>query len=274
MIVFEVAFREEAGLYASVITLVISSQKGGVGKTTLGINLAHAFARMGRKTLLVDSDPQGSVGLSLTRRSRHLRGFYDYLANPGLAASKVVIATRLPTLSLVAAGQTGGYEFGLTPTGPTAPRAKEFLDEVAGQGFGVCLFDTAAGFFGVTAGILSVADAVVVPQQAEPLGVRSLPRMLEALGRLRVVNPQLHVLGVVLTMVQKGLRESVEAAAALRRLLPPELVMQTEVGRDDLFVKASAKGVPAGVMSDGKELLELFDRLSRELDEKLSGMES
>jgi len=62
-----------------VTTLAITSQKGGVGKTTLSINLAYAFARSGRKTLLVDTDPQGSVGLSLTRQSRHLSGFYDFL---------------------------------------------------------------------------------------------------------------------------------------------------------------------------------------------------
>jgi chromosome partitioning protein len=261
-------------IFPLVITLVISSQKGGVGKTTLGINLAHAFARTGRRALLVDSDPQGSVGLSLTRQSRHLRGFFDHLSNPALSAEEVVIATRLPTLSLVAAGQAGGYEFGLGPTGPTAPRTKEFLDEVATLGFDVCIFDTAAGFFGVTAGILSVADAVLVPQQAEPLGVRSVPRMLEALGRLRVVNPQLQVLGVVLTMVQPELRESEEAASALRRLLPPELVMATEIGRDDLFIKASAKGVPAGVMKNGEEVLGTFDRLCREIDQKMSGESS
>ncbi|MGC6458852.1 MAG: ParA family protein [Akkermansiaceae bacterium] len=271
MIVFDTPAAVGSLICLFVITLVISSQKGGVGKTTLGINLAHAFARAGRRTLLVDSDPQGSVGLSLTRQSRHLRGFFDHLSNPALAADKVVIATRLPTLSMVAAGQAGGYEFGLGPTGPTAPRTKEFLDEVAELGFDICIFDTAAGFFGVTAGILSVADAVLVPQQSEPLGVRSVPRMLEALGRLRVVNPQLQVLGVVLTMVQSELRESVEAAAALRRLLPPELVMNTEIGRDDLFIKASAKGVPAGVMRDGQNVLGTFGQLSREIEIKMLG---
>lgn len=250
-------------------TLAISSQKGGVGKTTLAINLAHAFARTGRRTLLVDCDPQGSVGLSLTRQSRRLRGYYDYLANPALTADEVVIATRLPTLSLVASGQGGGYEFGGGLPGTTAPRTRAFSDEIDQMGFEVCLFDTAAGFFGVTADILSVATAVLVPQQAEPLGVRSVPRMLEALGRMRAVNPRLHVLGVVLTMVQRELRESTEAASALRRLLPPEMVMRNEIDRDDLFIRASARGVPAGVMQDGGEVLGVFDRLCRELDERL-----
>jgi len=252
-----------------VITLAISSQKGGVGKTTLGINLAHAYARTGRRTLLVDTDPQGSVGLSLTRQSRHLQGYYDYLENTAVKASEVVIATRIPTFALVASGQGSGYEFGMGRQSSTLSRTRAFLEEVETLGFDVCVFDTAAGFFGGTADILSVAASVLVPQQAEPLGVRSIPKMLEALGRMRAINPALQVLGVVLTMVKDDLAESVEAAAALRRLLPPEMVMKNEIGRDDLFIKASARGVPAGVMAEGGQVLSVFDQLCRELDRKM-----
>ena len=89
-----------------MITIAVSSQKGGVGKTTLCINLAHSFARNGRKTLLVDADPQGSVGLSLTRQSRVLPGFYDLMADPVYPIERLIVPTRLETLSLVAAGQT------------------------------------------------------------------------------------------------------------------------------------------------------------------------
>ena len=69
----------DLGHVSAVVTIAISSQKGGVGKTTVAINLAHAFGRNGSRTVLVDADPQGSVGLSLTRQSRLLSGFYDYI---------------------------------------------------------------------------------------------------------------------------------------------------------------------------------------------------
>jgi chromosome partitioning protein len=64
----------------------------------------------------------------------------------------------------------------------------------------------------VTADVLTAANAVMIPQQAEPLGIRSVPKMLEALTRMRIVNPHLKVLGVVLTMMQVKLPESRDTA--------------------------------------------------------------
>jgi chromosome partitioning protein len=252
-----------------VITLAITSQKGGVGKTTLAINLAHAFARNGRRTLLVDSDPQGSVGLSLTRQSRHLSGFYDMLGNPSVSAETIIVPTRMPTLSLVAAGHSSAYELGGGSMGVTLHRVRCFLAEIEALKYDICIFDTAAGLFGATADVLSASTGVIVPQQAEPLGVRSVPKMLEALSRMRVVNPQLQVLGVVLTMVKEELAESRESASALRSLLPEEMVMKTEIPRDDLFVRASARGLPVGVMEDGSEALATFESLRTELERRI-----
>lgn len=251
-----------------MISIAVSSQKGGVGKTTLSINLAHAFARAGVRTLLVDADPQGSVGLSLTRQSRLLTGFYDYLADPGIPLDRLIVPTRLETFSLVASGQASDYEAG-GAMGAHLARVRAFLRSVAARQFDLCLIDTAAGLFGVTGDVIASSDAIMIPQQAEPLGIRSVPKLLEGLNRLRVLNPRLTVLGVCLTMVQHDLAESVEAANALRQLLPPEMLFQTQIPRDGLFVRASARGLPVGVLEDGAGAQTVFDALRAEVESKL-----
>ena len=239
-----------------------------MGKTTVSINLAHAFARAGVRTLLVDADPQGSVGLSLTRQSRLLTGFYDYLQDPGIPLERLIVPTRLETFSLVASGQASDYEAG-GGMGAHLARVRDFLCGAAAHGFELCILDTAAGLFGVTSDVIVSSEAVIIPQQAEPLGIRSVPKLLEAINRLRVMNPRLTVLGVCLTMVQNDLPESTEAAVALRQLLPPEMVFKTQIPRDGLFVRASARGLPVGVLENGAGAQNDFDSLRAEIEAKL-----
>ena len=253
-------------IFIVLITIAITSQKGGVGKTTVSINLAHAYARMGKRTLLVDADPQGSVGLSLTRQSRSLSGFYDAIADSDFPIDQLIIPPRLETLSIVPAGRCSDYELGGGAMGVSLHRVRTFFKMAEEQGYDVCIIDTAAGLFGATADVLSACTAVVVPQQAEPLGVRSVPKMLEALTRMQIVNPRLKVCGVLMTMVQNRLAESVEAVQALRNLLPQKMVLRNVIPRDDLFVRASAKGLPVGVMEEGAGVLAVFENLRAEID--------
>ncbi len=240
-----------------------------MGKTTLSINLAHAFARAGVKTLLVDADPQGSVGHSLVRQSRLLSGFYDWLANPDLALERLVVSTRLANFSLVACGRASEYDVGDGGTGSHLARVRGFLRGVAALGFELCLIDTAAGLFGITGDVVAACDAILVPQQAEPLGIRSVPKLLEELARLRITNPRLNMLGVCLSMVQADLAESRDVAVALGQLLPPAWLCQTQIPRDPLFLRASARGLPIGALAEGAAVQAVFDALRAELAAKL-----
>jgi len=253
-----------------VVTISISSQKGGVGKTTVAINLAYAFARSGRKVILVDADPQGSVGLSLTRQSRMLPGFFDLITDAGKSLQDVIVPTRLDTFSLIPAGLASAYDLtGGGMRGMMVGQVRSFFNTLGNQGYDICIVDTAAGLFGVTADILAASDAVLVPQQSEPLGIRSVPKILQALSSLRMANPSLNVLGVLLTMMQEDLPECRDAAKALKSILPAHLVMQTIIPRDKQFVQASAKGLPVGVLEEHAGGHLIFDQLSKEIEGKL-----
>ncbi len=252
-----------------MITIAVSSQKGGVGKTTCSINLAYAFARKGKKTVLVDADPQGSVGLSLTRQSRHLNGFFDFIHREAEGVDELIVPTKMETFSMIAAGLASGYDDDGMPIQGKTNEIQNFLHKLEQKGYDYCIIDTAAGLFGVTSDILRVCDAVIIPQQAEPLGIRSLPKMLEGLTKLKKYNPKLKVLGVVLTMLQEHLTESRDSALALRTILPEELLIQTVIPRDEIYVRASAKGVPVGVLEGAVVPLAVFERLHREVVRKL-----
>ena len=252
-----------------MISLAITSQKGGFGKTTVAVNLAYALARRGWSTLLLDTDPQGSVGLSLSEKARKCPGFYDALRT-GKDGTEYILHTRLPELKILPAGHLENF-FETKPPGEEAvPVLTRLLDSLAATGLDVVIIDTPAGLTGYTSDILRVVDYALVPQQAEPLGVRSLPQMLGALQQLRQQGARLQLAGLLLTMMQHGQHESAEVVRELRQIIPPRLMFESVVPRDPLFLKASGLGVPLGLLfANPPAAAVVFDQLAAELEARL-----
>ncbi|MEM7147042.1 MAG: ParA family protein, partial [Verrucomicrobiota bacterium] len=149
-------------------------------------------------------------------------------------------------------------------------RGGAWADKVGRIGFDLVIFDTAAGVFGYTAQVLRCVDYVLIPQQAEPLGVRSIPQILQMIAHLREDEAKLKVLGVLLTMMQADQAQCQEVARELREVLKGELLLNTDIPRDEVFLKASETGVPVGLLyRHPPESAVVFDRLAAEVESRM-----
>jgi chromosome partitioning protein len=252
-----------------VIALATASQKGGVGKTTVCINLGHALARRGWNVLLADTDAQGGIGLSLSRSTRHKRGFYDFLAHGG-EVRPLVLPTRLPEFNILPCGTQNDYlRMGHPDAAPE--KIRDLLRQCDMLGYDLVILDTAAGLNGITEAAVRNADWALIPQQAEPLAARSVPLLLETLARFRMEGSGVRVAGILLTMLQSKQEASLRVARELRELLPPSLLFGQAVPRDEIFLEASAVGLPLALMRRNPPPAALvFDQIAAELETRIS----
>lgn len=249
--------------------LSIVSPKGGVGKTTLALNLAVAIAKRGWRVLLVDTDPQGSIGLSLAQSRGSRAGLAEFVANQG-SLSQLMITTKLPEFRLLPVGNLAIHEVQTFGEHLSRGDALSRLVEEAQYGHDLLIFDTPAGFGGCTLGTLQVATDALSPVQGEPLAVRSMPQLLEMMNYLKRQGAKARFLGVVLTMVQFSQKHVMASAEEVWKSLPERFVFDTVIARDDAFLKASALGVPVSLLSKyPPPAAAAFNQLAGELEQRL-----
>jgi chromosome partitioning protein len=225
--------------------LAVVSQKGGVGKTTTAINLAVALARRGKKTLLVDADPQGSVryGLGMSTAATRV-GLSDYLAGTH-DIHEVVRTTNLPWLRVVSVGGVtdsaahDSYQHQLAQS----PRTIELFTRARERGY-IVIVDTPPGLGPVVHRVLACSQHVLIPLQCEPLALQTTTQILRGIRAALAENPGLALEGILLTMVEPGNPASERVAAYVREQLPRGLVLDVVVPRTAASIDAFAAGQP------------------------------
>lgn len=263
-------------------TLALISQKGGVGKTTIAVNLSYSLAKRGWRVLLVDADPQGGVGFSLTEKSKDAPGYYDFLLDSGVGASlpltEAIIQTRLPGLSLLTRGSRRSLERLLQHEGSAAAmdeaRVRELDQGLVSLGHDLVIYDSPSGMNPLTMSLTRCVDSLLVPQQPGPLCLRSLPQILRMVAAARSSNegedsPRLA--GFLLSMTDPDDPSNLVDQREFRDLLPLELVLETVIPVHRDFREASRLGVTVAMLRERPSASSLiFDQLAAEMEARLS----
>jgi len=253
-------------------TLAIASQKGGVGKTTVALNLSFSLSRRRWKTLLVDTDPQGSVGQSIKNAVRAGKGLAAYLGGTELADA--VIRTKLDGFDLLIAGESPMMLAAhATSSSGLAAGIRRVVEE-AEQSYDVIVLDTPSGMYGITETVLRQAEFLLVPLQAEPLALRSTRQVIDVIGDLRRDGAPVSIVAFVITMLNSRNEVSLNVAQESWSMLPTDLVLDGFVPRDAAFLHASAYGVPLGLLSKRPPpVATVFDQIAIEMETRMGLLE-
>jgi chromosome partitioning protein len=256
--------------------IVIASQKGGVGKTTVALNLAVALAERGSRLLLVDLDPQGAVGLSLAKSDTELPGIAELLVGQA-TPQEAILVTRLGGLSLLPRGRLDATDVASFEEEASRPGVLDETLRSAEQACDVVIIDTPSGLGRVTTAALNAAEFALLAFQTESLALRSIGQGLRVLEHIqKTSNERLHLLGILPTLVERDRPGTHAVLSEMWNGFPDTL--ETVIPRTEAFARASALGVPVGFLGGGAGGPEArrFELLADELEARMNrllGME-
>jgi len=179
----------------------IANQKGGVGKTTTAINLAAALAMRGRRTLLIDMDPQSNSSMSYLDIRAVERSLYDVLSDAHCGLSDVVVETRVKNLFVAPARiALAKLEAKLVGEMDAHFRLKDRLDPIR-EDYEFIVIDCPPTLGLLTANALVASSHLLVPIQSSYFALEGTDDLLETVEKVRArANPDLRLLGVLITM--------------------------------------------------------------------------
>ena len=230
------------------VTAVVN-QKGGTGKTTTCENLGIGLAMEGKKVLLVDTDPQASLTISLgypmpDRISPTLSDLMKKIVSDQPIESGEGILHHPEGVDLVPANiELAGMEVSLVNVMSRERVLKQYLDSVKKE-YDFILLDCMPSLGMLTINALAAADNVSIPVQAQYLPAKGLEQLLQTVNKVkRQINPKLRIEGILLTMVDSRTNYAKDISALIRENYGGKLkVYQTDIPRSVRAEEISAEG--------------------------------
>ena len=252
--------------------IAVVNQKGGTAKTTTVENLGIGLAREGKKVLLVDTDPPGSLTISLgyPRPDELEITLFDLLnktINEDSVSAGEGILHQAEGIDLIPANiSLAGLEVALVNTMNRERILKQFLEPIKGN-YDYVLLDCMPSLGMLTVNALAAADAALVPVQANYLSAKGLEQLLQTINKVkRQINPKLRIEGILLTMVDGRTNYGREISSLIRDTYGGHIkIFNSEIPRSVRAAEISAEGKSIFLHDPKGKVAEAYQNLTKEV---------